>query len=190
MKRKTMQWVCAIFVLALLSASVLAQADVKKPVDDNRAPIVKETESAWKRAKKWTLDYVDAMPENALNFKPTPEVRSFAEQMLHLAFWNYGLIEAAGGKANPYGKKQEDLEKRDEMKTKAALRKVVAESYDSVLAEMAGLTEAKMLEQASFFGRKFTRLTVFSIALDHQSHHRGQTTLYLRLKGVTPPPEQ
>ncbi len=190
MKRNMRQILCATFVLALLSISILAQAEAKKAADDNRAPIVKETESSWKRAKKWTLDYVEAMPETALNFKPTPEVRSFAEQMLHLAFWNYGLIEVAGGKANPYGKKQEDLEKRDELKTKAALRKVVAESYDSVLAEMAGLTEAKMLEQVSFFGRKFTRLTVFGIALDHQTHHRGQTTLYLRLKAVTPPPEQ
>ncbi len=189
MKRKMTQGLCLIFVFALLSTSVLAQADVEKPVEDNRASIVKETESTWKRAKKWTLEYVDAMPENALSFKPTPEVRSFAEQMLHLAFWNFGLIEAAGGKANPYGKKQEDLEKRDEMKTKAALRKVVAESYDAVLAEMTGLTEAKMLEQVSFFGRKFTRITVFGIALDHQTHHRGQTTAYLRLKGVTPPPE-
>jgi uncharacterized damage-inducible protein DinB len=189
MKRKTTQLFCALFMIALFTTSIFAQADAKKPAEDNRAPIVKETESAWKRAKKWTLEYIDAMPDNALNFKPTPEVRSFAEQMLHLAFWNFGLLEGAGGKANPYGKKQEDLEKRDDMKTKAALRKVVAESYDVVLAEMAGMSEAKMIEQTTFFGRKFTRLSVFSIALDHQTHHRGQTTLYLRLKGVTPPPE-
>ena len=187
MKQKMTQTFGALLVAALLSVNLFAQTN--KTAEDNRAPLVKETESSWKRAKKWTLDYVDAMPDNALNFKPTPEVRSFAEQMLHLAFWNFGLLEGAGGKANPYGKKQEDLEKREDMKTKAALRKVVAESYDAVLAEMNGLTEAKLLEQVSFFGRKFTRMSVFNIALDHQTHHRGQTTAYLRLKGVTPPPE-
>lgn len=189
MKRKTTQLFGVMFVVALLATSIFAQSDAKKTVEDNRAPIVKETESAWKRAKKWTLDYIEAMPESAMNFKPTPEVRSFAEQMLHLAFWNFGLLEGAGGKANPYGKKQEDLEKRDDMKTKAALRKVVAESYDIVLAEIAGMTEAKLIEQTTFFGRKYTRMSVLNIALDHQTHHRGQTTLYLRLKGVTPPPE-
>lgn len=187
MKQKTTLLFGALLTAMLLSTNLFAQAN--KTAEDNRAPLVKETESSWKRAKKWTLDYVDAMPDNALNFKPTPEVRSFAEQMLHLAFWNFGLLEGAGGKANPYGKKQEDLEKREDMKTKAALRKVVAESYDAVLAEMNGLTEAKLLEQVSFFGRKFTRMSVFNIALDHQTHHRGQTTAYLRLKGVTPPPE-
>jgi uncharacterized damage-inducible protein DinB len=189
MKRKTLQLFCALFVAALFATNLFAQSDTKKAAEDNRAPIVKEIESAWKRAKKWTLEYVDAMPDKEMNFKPTPEVRSFSEQMLHLAFWNFGLLEGAGGKANPYGKKQEELEKREEMKTKAALRKVVAESYDAVLAEIAGMTEAKMIAQTTFFGRKYTWLSVLSIALDHQSHHRGQTTLYLRLKGVTPPPE-
>lgn len=190
MKRTTIQLIGVLFVATFFTTTIFAQTDAKKAAEDKRAPIVKETESSWKRAKKWTLDYIDSMPEDALNFKPTPEVRSFAEQMLHLAFWNFGLLEGAGGKANPYGKKQEELEKRDDMKTKAALRKVVAESYDTVLAEIAGMTEAKMIEQTTFFGRKYTRMSVFSIALDHQSHHRGQTTLYLRLKGVTPPPEQ
>jgi uncharacterized damage-inducible protein DinB len=189
MKPKAIKLLCAVFAVALFSASVWAQADAKKPADDKRAPIAKEIESTWKRAKTWTLSYIDAMPENALSFKPTPEIRSFAEQMLHLAFWNFGLVEAVNGKANPYGKKQEDLEKRDDMKTKAALRKVVAESYDNVLAAIAGLDEAKLIEQVSFFNSKMTRLGILTIALDHQTHHRGQTTLYLRLKGVTPPPE-
>jgi uncharacterized damage-inducible protein DinB len=189
MKSKAMQLLCVLFAAALFSASVFAQSDAKKPADDKRAPVVKETEFNWKRAKKWTLDYIDAMPENAFSFKPTPEVRSFAEQMLHLAFWNFGLVEGISGKANPYGKKQEDLEKREEMKTKAAVRKVIAESYDNILAAFAGLDEAKLLEQASFFNTKMTRLGILAIALDHQTHHRGQTTVYLRLKGVTPPPE-
>ncbi len=189
MKRGSIRLLYALIVGAVLSPLVLAQADAKKAGADNRAQIVKEAEFNWKRAKKWTLDYIDAMPESAISFKPTPDIRSFAEQMLHLAFWNYGLMEAIGGKPNPYGKKQETLEKRDDVKTKAALRKVVEESYDNVLAALAGLDEAKLLEQVSFFSTKATRLMAFTVALDHQTHHRGQTTIYLRLKGVKPPPE-
>lgn len=188
MRTKALRLFVALLAATIFSVSALAQADAKKP-EDKRHPIVRETEFSWKRAKKWTLDYIDAMPETALGFKPTPEVRSFAEQMLHLAFWNFGLIESMSGKANPYGKKQETLEKGDAGKTKAALRKVVEESYDAVLAAMNGLDEVKLLEQAQFFNSKMTRLTILSIALDHQTHHRGQTTAYLRLKGITPPPE-
>lgn len=190
MKHRSIRLLCALLVGAVLSMSAWAQTDAQKAAAaDKRAQIVKETEYNWKRAKKWTLDYIDAMPENALSFKPTPEIRSFAEQMLHLAFWNYGLMTTAGGKANPYGDKQETLEKSTDVKTKAALRKVVEESYDNVLGAISGLDEAKLLEQVTFFKSKVTRLMAFSIALDHQTHHRGQTTIYLRLKGVTPPPE-
>jgi uncharacterized damage-inducible protein DinB len=189
MRPKAFRLLCLSLFAVIFSSSAFAQSDAKKPVDDKRAAIIKETEHNWKRARKWTLDYVDAMPENAMSFKPTPEIRSFAEQMLHLAFWNYAIAEAVGGKANPHGKKQETLEQRDDVKTKAALRKVVEESYDNLLAAIDGLDEAKLLEQVSIFNTKMTRLSLFASALDHQAHHRGQTTIYIRLKGLTPPPE-
>src|SRR5262245_32522220 len=98
MKHRPSQMLFAALVCAVIAVAAFAQADAKKAAGDKRSPIVNETASNWKRAKKWTLDYIDAMPEGAMSFKPTPEVRSFAEQMLHLAFWNFGLIEAAGGK--------------------------------------------------------------------------------------------
>jgi uncharacterized damage-inducible protein DinB len=173
-------------LLALCAMSGLAQS--AKPAD-TRPLIVREQEKTWQRARKWTLDYIDAMLAEAMSFKATPDVRSFAEQMLHLAFWNYGLIEAGGGKASPYGKDQKTLEARKDLQTKTELRKTVEASYDYVLAFISTLDEAKLLEAATFFNSKMTRLSILSLALDHQTHHRGQTTTYLRLKGVTPPPE-
>jgi uncharacterized damage-inducible protein DinB len=188
MRKKVTRLFCLLTVVICASIA-FAQSEGKTAGDGKRASIVIETETSWKNAKKWTLSYIDAMPDGAMNFKPTPEIRSFSEQMLHLAFWNYGLSASITGKPSPYGNKQETFESRDDLKTKAALRKVVEESYDVILAAFAGLDEAKMLEQVSFFNRKYTRLNVLAIAMDHQTHHRAQTTIYLRLKGVTPPPE-
>jgi uncharacterized damage-inducible protein DinB len=181
-----------LFVLcASIAIPAFAQtkAEEKKAATSERARTMKELDVTWKRAKKWTLDYVDAMPEESLNFKPTPEIRSFAEQMLHLAFWNYGLAGWAAGKPNPFGKDQSALESKSEYKTKVALRKVVEQSYDFVIDAVASLDQTKLLEEAPFFNSKATRLMSLTTALDHQAHHRGQTTIYLRLKGITPPPE-
>ncbi len=198
MPTKFRSLIAGLFVLCVISA-VTAFAQTKpeeKPGEkkataaiSERSRTMKELDSTWKRAKKWTLDYVDAMPDESLNFKPTPEIRSFAEQLLHLAFWNYGLVEGAAGKPNPFGKDQNNLESKSEYKTKAALRKVVEQSYDFVIAAIADIDDAKLTEQAPFFNSKPTRLYALTTALDHQAHHRGQTTIYLRLKGVTPPPE-
>src|ERR1700758_1601918 len=57
----------------------------------------------WQRAKNYTKAYLDAMPEDGYGFKPTPEMRSFAGQMLHLADANYIFATVASDKPNPIG---------------------------------------------------------------------------------------
>src|ERR1700691_2317138 len=57
----------------------------------------------WQRAKLYTKSYLDAMPEEGYGFKPTPQIRSFAQQMLHLADANYVLATVASDKPNPIG---------------------------------------------------------------------------------------
>ena len=60
--------------------------------------IVKE----WERSKAYTKEYMDAMPEKGYALKPTPEMRSFAEQLLHIADANYGLACSAIGIKSPF----------------------------------------------------------------------------------------
>ena len=63
------------------------------------------------------------MPEKDYGLKPTPEMRSFAEQMLHLGADNYVFTAAALGAKSPAGMDQ--LEKTSE-KTKAVVTKNVS----------------------------------------------------------------
>jgi uncharacterized damage-inducible protein DinB len=142
----------------------------------------------WTRAKDYTKEYLDAMPEEGLSFKPTPDIRSFAEQMLHLANANFAFASTATGAANPQQGK--NLEKMDEYKTKAGLTKIVMESYDFVISSVKGMDMKKMDESVKFFGRDLTRAAALEKGFEHQTHHRGQTTIYLRLKNVKPPQEK
>src|SRR5580698_841388 len=57
----------------------------------------------WQLAKIYTKAYLDAMPEEGYGFKPTPEIRSFAQQMLHLSDANYVFATVASDKPNPLG---------------------------------------------------------------------------------------
>ena len=56
------------------------------------------------RAKAYTKAYLDAMPEDGYALKPTPEMRTFAQQMLHLGDGGYFLVTNATGKESPLGK--------------------------------------------------------------------------------------
>ncbi|SDP31491.1 Uncharacterized damage-inducible protein DinB (forms a four-helix bundle) [Mucilaginibacter sp. OK268] len=140
----------------------------------------------WQRAKNFTKTYLDAMPDDGYSFKPTPEMRSFAGQMLHLTDANYFFASSVSGKASPLGKTS--AEKTVEQ-TKAATTKAVMDSYDFVISSIQGMTPAQLQESMKFGGKDLPKAIVLGKAFEHQTHHRGQTTVYLRLKGVTPPPE-
>jgi uncharacterized damage-inducible protein DinB len=166
-------------VLTLVSSQAFAQF--------NQLEMVVE----WQRAKTYTKAYLDAMPEDGYGFKPTPDIRSFAQQMLHLADANYLFAFVASGKPNPIGETPQNhnvLEKKSST-TKAAVTKTVMESYDWMISTLQGMTAAQMQENIVFAKKDITRSGIFGKAFEHQTHHRGQTTIYLRLKGVTPPGE-
>jgi hypothetical protein len=48
------------------------------------------------------------------------------------------------------------------------------------------MTPAQMQATIRFHNQDIARNGIFGKAFDHQTHHRGQTTIYLRLKVVTP----
>ena len=148
------------------------------------------TIAEWERAKAYTLEYLNAVTDDAIIFKPTPEMRSFGQQMLHIAESNYGFGSAASGKASPY--KFGDLEKSpDNYKTKETLTKAVTDSYDFIISAFKESPQSRMNETIKMFNRfEMTRQVAFQKAFEHQTHHRGQTTVYLRLKGITPPNEK
>src|SRR5437868_967372 len=81
----------------------------------------------WERAKLYTKEYLDAMPEDGYLLKPTPEMRTFAEEMFHLGGANYILSSFASGTKSPIEKS--DLDKVAD-KSKAATTKMVMDSYD------------------------------------------------------------
>lgn len=144
----------------------------------------------WERAKAYTMEYLNAATDEAIAFKPTPEMRSFGQQMLHLSEANYGFASAASGKSSPITFGQ--LEKNsDNYKTKESLTKAVMDSYDFMIQALKGMDESRMSEPVKMFNRfEMSRGVAFEKAFEHQTHHRGQTTVYLRLKGIQPPNEK
>ena len=146
--------------------------------------IVKE----WERAKAYTKEYLDVMPDTSYALKPTPEMRSFAEQMLHLTDANYGFAAQATGATSPVG--QGESEKSSD-KSKANVTKLVMAGYDFVIANVKKMTDAQLNESIKLFGRfDMSKGTALAKVFEHQTHHRGQTTVYLRLAGAKPPQEK
>jgi hypothetical protein len=113
-------------------------------------------------------------PENKYDYKPTPEVRTFAQQLLHVAFWNQWAVETArGGKPDP---KPNELP-RSEYKTKAQVVAVVKKTFDDVIAAIKSASDEENVK----------RLGLWSAFSEHNGEHYGQLVVYYRLNGLVPP---
>ncbi|MDH4462041.1 MAG: DinB family protein [Spirosomataceae bacterium] len=169
------------FVLSFIAALVSFQSTNAQTSTEE---IVKE----WERAKTYTKEYLDAMPESGYALKPTPEMRSFAQQMLHLTDGNYGFAAAVTGEKSPIG--QGESEKTTDI-SKANVTKLVMDGYDFVINGIKKMTPAQLNETVKLFGRfEMTKGVALNKCFEHQTHHRGQTTVYIRLAGAKPPQEK
>jgi uncharacterized damage-inducible protein DinB len=179
-----------IILPAVALVAVLSLISFRSITIDSPGPKTSAMIADWERAKAYTMEYLNAANEETIALKPTPDMRSFGQQMLHIAEANYGLGSAASGKKSPVAFGQ--LEKAsDQYKSREALTKVVMESYDFVISALKEFDESKMNEPIKVFNNfDMNREAAFHKTFEHQTHHRGQTTVYLRLSGIKPPNEK
>ena len=74
--------------------------------------------------------------------------------------------------------------------SKAALLQFVSGGYDYLIETVKQLDSVRLEEKVKFFKMEVAAELLLAKALEHHAHHRGQTAIYLRLKGVTPPSER
>ena len=177
-------------VTALLTLLSFISIKESSPAESTPGPAVSVMIADWQRAKAYTLEFLSAADEEVIAFKPTAEVRTFGQQMLHIAESNYSFASAASGRKShvTFG----NLEKSfDRYRSRDSLTKVVMKSYDFVISALRQADESSMDETIRIFNRfRMSRAAAFRKAFEHQTHHRGQITVYLRMKGIKPPDEK
>ena len=150
----------------------------------------------WERAKAYTKEYLDAMPPDKYNFRPVDSVRSYAEQMLHFAQSNAGFAFIGTGFKNAaiQAFSTPDFGKSSTAQNKDSVLYYVNTSYDFMIEAIKNMDFDKIEEVVSWTmpgGRRTTtRLGWLLKAFEHQTHHRGQCTVYLRLLAIRPPAEK
>lgn len=170
----------ASWFIALKPAEIKAQAFT---MNDVKTQMVKD----WERAKTYTIDYLNAMPADKYSFKAVDSIRSFAQQMLHLASGNLLLMSAASDQPTSsfFGM---DVEHSSGAQAKDSVMYYVTASYDYCINAVKSSDIAKWGEAIKSMNNE-TRYALMMKAFEHQTHHRGQTTIYIRLQGIRPPPE-
>ena len=120
----------------------------------------------------------DAMAESKYSYRPTKDVRSFAEILTHVADISYTLCSNAKGEANP------DTTSASDSKTQVMGRLKGAFGYcDGVYS---AFTDAHLNDRADFFGFKTNKMFILTQVGNHDALHYGNLVTYMRINGLEP----
>jgi hypothetical protein len=171
-------------VLLLCSGSLIAQA-----AQTAEPHTVSQVADFWvTNTEQLLVPAAEAMPEAKYLFAPSngefTGVRSFAEQIKHLAAANYQLAAAALGENPPEGTHNETAP--DSIKTKEEVIDYLKGSFVALHRAAAAINESNMNDPIASKGNR-TRLLMLIDALVHSSNHYGQMVEYLRINNIVPP---
>lgn len=144
-------------------------------------PLSTEMKGMYTQIKTNIVKAADKMPEESYSFKPTPEVRSFAQLIGHVADAQYLFCSPVKGEKNP----APGIEKGKS--SKADLTAALKEAFAYCDAVYDGFSDAKSAEMVKFFGRDRSKIGVLYFNNSHNNEHYGNIVTYMRLKGLVPP---
>ena len=170
MKRSTVK------VLAVLLACVPA-------LQAQSNPLSADVRADYAMVKDYFIRSAEKMPEASYGFKPTPDVRSFAQLVAHVADDQYNLCSPVKGETRQaaYTELEDTLTAKPDLV--AALKKAFAYcdgAYDS-------LTDNSAADLVKFGKGPRRKLAMLTWNTWHTWEHYGNVVVYLRIKGLVPP---
>ncbi len=126
----------------------------------------------------------DQMPESDYAFRATPQVRTFAELIGHLADSQFYICAAALGEA------PKAVEGDWEKKTAKAELTGAFRASTEYCARAYAQPDAAASQPTKLFGQDATHFAALIRNAVHDGEHYGNIVTYMRLKGMVPPSSQ
>jgi len=126
----------------------------------------------------------EAIPPDKFAWRPSADVRSFAEVFLHVSAANYNLYKLVGTPP-PASIDVKNLEKStsDKAKVIATLKDSFAHAKNAIKA----MPDADLEKSMDWFGGKNTERGILLFIVRHAAEHLGQSIAYARFAGMVPP---
>lgn len=166
--------------LVLLFACLAMLGGAQAQAQDS--PLLGPLKQQWQTIRSNVVGTAEAVPEDKYDFKPTPEVRSLREQLVHIVQENYFFMGFVTGqkKAPP-----------SNLNSKADIIKALNDSYDYGAQAIDGMNDQSALEIVPIMGRRQgPRWSMVLMNIVDNMDHYGNLVVYMRLNGITPPSSQ
>ena len=161
----------------LLMISILAAAAAGLHAQSN--PLSAELKRFYEGSRNNLMRSAEKVPESGYSFKPTPEVRTFGEEIAHAAEYQVLICSGAKGeqKPNPAAGKT----------SKADIIAALKESSEYCDAIYDSLTDATLGDKVKMLGRDISKQGALYFNVIHNNEDYGTIVPYMRLQGIVPP---
>lgn len=175
----------AIVLICLPAIPASAQTSGESPAN----PLSTWLRDAYMRNRTNIVRSAEKMPEENYGLRPGPqeEVRTFGQQVGHVANYNYLWCSQAKGEKNPNA--GTNLEK---LATKAEFMKALNGAFaycDGVYSSLTDASGAETIDITQESGRQARSLRMGLLILNygHNNEIYGSMVAYMRMKSIVPP---
>lgn len=155
--------------------------------------LLDEALESWSFTRAGVIAEAESIPADQWEFRPAEGARSVAELVHHIAesaLMASGELNRADGDflRKPFPEiLEEHAGHMSGTRDPASLIHLLRESFDEMETRFRASGELFMLQTIRRFdGLPGTRLAWLWHAVDHESYHRGQLAMYVRMTGRTP----
>jgi uncharacterized damage-inducible protein DinB len=128
----------------------------------------------WEQVGEKLATLAEEVPESDFDCQPADALRTFADVLRHVAFWNrYVEDRARGRKGDDAGNELPKEEYSSKKQILDALRRSTADATGALKHNKSGLNP-ELAEMLMTF-------------IEHNCEHYGQLVVYARLNGIVPP---
>ncbi len=155
--------------------------------------LLEEALESWTDAREGLIDEVKNIPARKFAFRPTAEVRSVQEVIVHIlevAMMMTGELTRTDTNFRrfPWPKLlRMHAKEAYQARTKPDVLKLLKSQHKQAEKRFLEVGELHMLQYIKRFdGQLGTRLAWLHHGIAHEEYHRGQLTVYQRLMGIEP----
>ena len=154
----------------------------------NKSPFIQDALSKWKGMKSYTLEVAEKMPEVKYSYQPVSDESTFAFQLVHMANNMYSISsKLLRNTSSPVDLKSFETKVKENKISKKEIIEHLSNAFDYTSETFTLLTDKTLEEELDYWGGHSTKRKIVFLLNDHQTHHRGQLIVYLRLNGIVPP---
>jgi uncharacterized damage-inducible protein DinB len=173
-----------LILLLSLSISAFAQG----PAPDTANPLSTWLRNAYIGNRNNIVRIADKMPEENYGMRPGTqmEVRTFGQQVTHVAAYNFLWCSQAKGEKNP------NPGNLDKLTSKAEIMKVLNDAFaycDTAYNALTDASGAEVVDITQENGRqtRSLRMGLLTLNYGHNNEIYGSMVVYLRMKNIVPP---